>query len=361
MAPVVPVPPKPAPRAAVEMANTLTLVSWGGTYQRSQANAYLDPYLRDNRALNAKWDEKSYEAVSRLRNKNAAARLWDLVDVVAADAIRLCDEGLAEKIDHDRVLAPGSDGSPATRDFGRFIISACFVPQIAYSMTFGYRTDKVGGRPPRSVCDVFDLNRYPGKRALEKRPDYNMVWALLCDGVPEAQLYDVLLTRQGQERALAKLDTIKRHVVWWQSGAETPQLLADGEVVMGSGYNGRLFSLINEHGAPVDMLWDRQVLDLDGWIVPTGLSAKRKARVMDFLYFATDTQRLSDQAKYIAYGPARRSSAALPVRHASLGFDMTPHLPTGPENVQNALVYNHAFWARHRDTIEARFATWLAR
>ncbi len=69
-----------------------------------------------------------------------------------------------------------------------------------------------------------------------------MEWALLCDGVAKEDVYDVLETDEGQAQALAKLDTIKDQVVWWSAGADTPQLLADGEVVMGSTYNGRLFS-----------------------------------------------------------------------------------------------------------------------
>ncbi len=36
----------------------------------------------------------------------------------------------------------------------------------------------------------------------------------------------------GVDRAFAKLDTIKDSVVWWEAGAQPPQLLADGEVVM---------------------------------------------------------------------------------------------------------------------------------
>ena len=119
------------------------------------------------------------------------------------------------------------------------------------------------------------------------------------------------------ERALAKLDTIKDQVIWWSAGAETPQLLADKEVVMGSTYNGRLFSVIEEQNQPVAMLWDWQVFDFDGWVVPADLPKDRLDRVMNFLYFATDTQRLADQAKYISYGPARASSQPLVGKHAT--------------------------------------------
>jgi putative spermidine/putrescine transport system substrate-binding protein len=343
------------------MANDMTLVSWGGAYQASQQNAYVAPYLEMNAGVSAVWDESSAEAVAKLRAMNEADNVtWDVVDVVAADAIRLCDEGLAMEIDFDEALAPAPDGTSATDDFGDLIVSDCFIPQIVYSTTFGYRTDLVGDTPPTEVCAVFDTDAYPGKRSLEKRPINNMEWALLCDGVAKDDVYDVLATSEGQDQALAKLDTIKDDVIWWSAGADTPQLLADGEVIMGSTYNGRLFAAIEEQNQPIAMLWDAQVFDLDGWIIPTGLSPEREARAMDFVRFATDTQRLADQAKWISYGPARASSAPLVGQHADLGIDMAQHMPTDPENAKNTFLYNYEFWADYRDDIDAKFQAWLA-
>src|SRR6056297_3980659 len=289
---------------AEDMADSMTLVSWGGAYQDSQQNAYAEPYKEMNDGLEVVWDESSNEAVAKLRAMDEAGNVtWDVVDVVAADAMRLCDEGLAMEIDPDEVLAPAPDGTSAEDDFGELIVSDCFIPQIVYSTTFGYRTDMVpeGVDAPDEICDVFDLETYPGKRALEQRPINNIEWALYCDGVAKEDLYEVMSTEEGVDRALAKLDTIKDEVVWWTAGAETPQLLADGEVFMGSTFNGRLFSAIAEQDQPIGMMWDMQSFDLDGWIVPAGLPEDRLARVMDFLKFATDTQRLADQAAYISY------------------------------------------------------------
>ncbi|MBR9841797.1 MAG: extracellular solute-binding protein [Rhodobacteraceae bacterium] len=351
-----------APAAfAADMADEMTIVSWGGAYSKSQLKAYHEPYSAKTgvKIIN---DESSAEAVAKLRAMNEAGNVtWDVVDVVAADAMRLCDEGLAMEIDPDTQLAPAPDGTSAADDFGDLLVSECFIPQIVYSTTFGYRTDLVGDTAPTSVCAVFDLEAYPGKRALEKRPINNMEWALLCDGVPKDEVYNVLETEAGQEQALAKLDTIKDSVVWWSAGADTPQLLADGEVVMGSTYNGRLFSVIEEQKQPVAMLWDAQVFDLDGWIIPAGLSEERKARALDYIMFATDTQRLADQAKFISYGPARKSSAPLVGKHAELGIDMAPHMPTDPENAKNTFLYNYEFWADYRDDIDAKFQAWLAK
>jgi putative spermidine/putrescine transport system substrate-binding protein len=349
--------------ASGAMAQDMTIVSWGGAYSASQQNAYHDPYMAENPGVNIINDESSPEAVAKLRAMNEAGNItWDLVDVEAADAIRLCDEGLAAEVDHDTLLAAAPDGTSASDDFGDMIVSDCFIPQIVFSTTFGYRTDQVpeGVAPPTGACDAFDLDTYPGKRALNKRPIANMEWALICDGVAYEDVYDMLETEEGQARAFAKLDTIKDQTIWWSASAEPIQMLADGEIFMGSAYNGRLFSSIVEQNQPIGMAWDWQMFDIDGWVIPAGLSDDRQAAVEAYLNFATDTQRLADQAKYISYGPARASSAPLVGQHAELGIEMAPHMPTDPNNAENTFVNNYLWWADFRDDLDAKFNAWLA-
>jgi len=342
---------------------TLTIVSWGGAYTASQQGAYHAPYMKANPGVKIINDDSASGALAKLRAQIESKSLtWDLVDVTAADAITACDDGLARSIDPDKDLAAAPDGTPASKDFfaGTLDVggSNCFIPQIIYSTTFGYRTDKVSAAPT-SVCDVFDLKKFPGKRALQKIPLNNIEWALLCSGVSKDKLYDVMSTKEGIDKAFKKLDTIKSEVVWWTKGAQPPQLLSDGEVVMASAYNGRLFAAIVEKKQPIGMLWDYQVFDLDGWIVPKG--GKNEAEVMKYLKFATDTQRLADQAKFISYGPARHSSGPLVGKHGKLGIDMKPHMPTNAANSKTQLLLNYAWWADNRSSLDERFNAWLAK
>ncbi|MGU9951408.1 MAG: extracellular solute-binding protein [Gammaproteobacteria bacterium WSBS_2016_MAG_OTU1] len=340
----------------------LTIVSWGGAYTTSQQNAYHEPYMKKNPHVTIVNDDSSNESVPKLRAQKEAGNVtWDLVDVTPDAAIRACEEGLVIEIDFDKVLAPAPDGTSPTEDFGDTLISPCFVPQIVYSTTFGYRTDVAewGGKTPSTIQDVFDTKKFPGKRSLEKRPVNNMEWALLADGVSPDQVYEVLSTPAGIDRAFAKLDTIKDDVIWWSTGSDTPDRLAKKEIVMGSTYNGRLFALIEVEKQPVNMMWDWQVFELDGWIVPAGLPPEREKAVLDYLYFAADTQRLADQSKWISYGPARKSSAPLVGKHATLGIDMAQHMPTDPKNSKNTLYNNVEWWADHRDELDQRFQAWL--
>jgi len=337
----------------------MVVVSWGGAYTKSQQLAYHDPYMAKNPDIKIVNDDSSSEAAAKIRAQAEAGNItWDLVDVEPDVAIALCDEGLLVEFDYDKDFLPAPDGTPAAADFGASAeVSPCFVPQIVFSTTFGYRTDILKSGP-KTIHDVFDLKKFPGKRSLQKHPVGNLEWALIADGVDAADVYDVLDTEAGVDRAFAKLDTIKDQVVWWTKGAQPGQLLADGEVVIASAYNGRLFAAIEENKQPIGMMWDWQLFGLDGWVVPKG--APNMAEVMTYLKFATDTQRLADQAKYIAYGPARASSAPLVGKHEVLGIEMGPHMPTAPANAKHTILKDVGWWADHNDELRERFESWLA-
>jgi len=335
----------------------LKVVSWGGAYSASQWNAYHYPYMEQNPDVTITEDESSAEGLKLLREQVQSGNVtWDVVDMTASNAIAACQEGLAMEIPHDEWLAPAPDGTPPSEDFGGLIVAPCFIPQIVFSTAFGYREDLLA-RTPDSIDDVFNLSQFPGMRSLERKPIGNMEWALIADGIAPQEVYDLLDTPEGVERAFAKLDTIKNQVMWWLKGDVPMKLLSEGSVVMASAYNGRLFAAIVERNEPIAMMWDWQVFDLDGWVVPKGAPNLEEAR--KFLYFATDTQRLADQAKYISYGPARASSAPLVGQHAELGIEMGPHMPTDPGNSENVLLFNYAWWAEHQDDLGARFERWL--
>jgi putative spermidine/putrescine transport system substrate-binding protein len=342
--------------ASSAQAVDLNVVSWGGAYTASQMNAYHKPYMKANSGVKINSIDYSGGLAEMRAQTESGNVTWDLVDVVLSDAITGCDEGMFRPIKIDKEMAAGTDGTPASKDFLEgTLLSECFIPQIIYSTTFAYRTDAFGGKKPTKMSDVFDLKNFPGKRALQKKPINNLEWALIADGVPLAKVYDVLDTDKGKDRAFAKLATIKDHVIWWTVGAVPPQLMADGEAVFGTGYNGRWFSAINEEKQPFSMLWDGQVLDIDGWAVPA--KGKNVDAVMKFVKYATDTQRLADQAKYIPYGPARKSSIPMVSKHATLGIEMNPHMPTS--YADQGFLTNFSWWADNADEMNERFAAWL--
>ncbi len=348
--------------ATAQQTVNLTIVSWGGAYSASQQNAYHAPYMAANPQVRIVNDDGSANALAGIRAQAQAGNVtWDLVDMLPSDAQVACDEGLLLEIDHDAMLAPAPDGTPASRDFLPGSLDGdCFIPQIVYSTIVSYNTTMFpADRQPNSIADFFDVENFPGQRAIQNRPGGNLEWALYADGVPLDEIYDVLRTPAGVERALAKLDTIKDHLVFWTEGAQAPQLLADREVAFATGYNGRMFAAAEEEGQPIQIIWDGQLVEWDGWVIPKG--GRNVEAVLDYVRFATDTQRLADQAKYISYGPARASSADLVSTHATLGIDMNPHMPTHPDNYQTPIVLDNEFWTDYGDELRERFSAWMLR
>jgi putative spermidine/putrescine transport system substrate-binding protein len=93
---------------------------------------------------------------------------------------------------------------------------------------------------------------------------------------------------------------------------------------------------------------------------PAGLPEDRLARVKDFVKFATDTQRLADQAKYISYGPARKSSAPLVGSMPNSASKWLRTCRPIRNNAKNTFLYNYTWWADYRDDLDAKFQAWLA-
>jgi len=338
---------------------SLTIVSWGGAYTESQQRAYHEPYMELNPHVTIVNDDGSANALAGLRAQSQAGNVtWDLVDMLPSDAQLACDEGIIMPVDHDAILAAAPDGTPASEDFLPGSLGECFIPQIVYSTVLTINHELFPeDQQPSTIADLFDTENFPGRRALQDRPGTNLEWALYADGVPLDEIYDVLATPEGVDRAFAKLDTIKDDIVFWTEGAQAPQLLADGEVAFATGYNGRMFDASEVEGQPFEIIWDGQIVEWDGWVIPA--DGQNIDAVMDYLFFATDTQRLADQAKYISYGPARASSASMVSTHADLGIDMEPHMPTNPDNYFAPIVLDNDFWADYGDELRERYANWM--
>ena len=328
----------------------LTVVSWGGSYTKSQMLAYVIPYKKETGARVDVIDYNGglWEIRDQVESYNVK---WDVVDMLLSDAIRGCREGLLEEIDPS-LLSPAPDGTPATQDFIEGTLRDCGVGTVIWSTVVAYDPERFTEKQrPKTIEDFFDVERFPGIRGLQNTPRVNLEWALMADGVPTDKVYKVLATQEGVDRAFRMLDKLRPYAIWWDEGVEPPRLLADGTVVMSSAYNGRIYDAVLEKGENFVIIWDGQVWDIDLWGIPKGTEDLEKA--LGFVKYSTDTQRLADQAKYSAYGPVRKSSMAL------IDEALKPYLPTTADNLKNALEFDSAWWAENEDRLIGQFEAWL--
>lgn len=326
---------------AAQAADTISVVTFGGAYETAAKNAFFEPFTAKT---GAQFSTESYDGgLAKLQAMEQAKNpTWDLMDLESNDAITACDEGLLEKLDK-KTLGNTSDFLPNS-------IRDCAVASMVWSTVYAYDTTKLK-TAPSTISDFFDLKKYPGKRGMRKSPKGAMEWALIADGVAPQDVYKVLGTPAGVDRAFKKLDTIKSNIVWWEAGAQAPQLLADGAVVMVQAYNGRIDDAIHKDKKPFKIVWDAQVYDFEWWGVPKG--AKHADAAMKFIASASTPQAYADLSKYIAYAPPRKNSIPL--------IDKTRlnDLPTAPENFNRPLQINSTFWADNADAITKRFQNWL--
>ena len=330
---------------APSYSQQITVTSWGGAYSMSQRKAYHEPFTKEFgiTVLEDEWDGSMSKVRAMVDTSNYVTHL---IDAETSDVVEGCDEGTLEEIDYSRI---------GGRD--KFIPGAaldCGVGTITWSTIYAYDGDVFpeGGPRPTTMADLFDVEKFPGPRALYRNPDPNLEFALMADGVPMDKIFEILSTEAGIDRAFAKLDQIKPHVkVWWTAGAQPPQLMADKEVVMATAWNGRIFNAVKNEGKNFVIVWDGQILDMDYWVIPKGHPELDLA--YKFLEYASRPEVMGNQSKYISYGPTVK--AAVPLIDPAILKD----LPTAPENTKNYLNANFQFWADRGEELEERFEAWL--
>ncbi len=290
----------------------LTVATWSGSYERAQANAMFRPFGEErNIDVRIALYDGGIEALKQMVGN--ARYDWDVIDLELPDAIAACRLGLLEHIDAAQLPA-GSNGVPAGKDFVPGAIGPCWVGSVVYSQVIAYAPRAFGTARPISAADFFDTRRFPGPRALRRAtPKFNLELALLADGVKPQDVYDTLSTPQGIERALAKLATIRRALVWWDTSADAVAMLNDGRAVFATTLNGDVHDA-QAHGRHIGVIWDRQLYEFDAFGIPRG--DPRLDRATDFIRFATGSGPLAHVASWVPYGPARRSALALvpPIR-----------------------------------------------
>ena len=338
-------------------AESITVTSFGGAFSKSQVEAYQKPFMKKTGIkVNAEvYNGGLAEIRAQVQSGNVT---WDVVDVEKQDLTGGCDEGLFEAID-PAILDPAPDGTPATKDFLPGAIHECGVATIVWTTIVAYDKTKFPGEKPSKLADFFDVKKFPGMRGISKRPVVALEFALMADGVPPAEVYKTLSTPAGVDRAFKKLDSIKANLIFWEAGAQPPQMLADGEVVMTTAYNGRIFNAQMAEKKPFEIIWDHHVYNMDYYAILKG--TKQKKTALEFLKFATSTQALADQASWISYGPSRKSSVPLISTYQGTDVKMAPHMPTAPANIKNALFSDDEWWADHQDEILKRYSAWMAK
>lgn len=271
--------------------------------------------------------------------------IWDVAELTPVEYATASLEGWLEPIDWS--VADAGNLLPDDAKLADGGIAA------TYSTILAQRTDKLPeGRKMTSWADFWDVGTFPGPRALQDSVMENLEFALMADGVPHKQVYAVLATEEGVDRAFAKLDEIKPHVVaWWSAGAQPVQMLSDGEVAFTTAWNGRITQLKQE-GVPVDVMWNGGAIKPSYVGIMKGTKHKKEAE--QYIGFMVgDPVRSAKFAELVAYPGMVKGL------YDHIDPELGRELPTHPDNIVGQFVVDAVFWARNMDALQERWQEWM--
>jgi putative spermidine/putrescine transport system substrate-binding protein len=329
--------------AAEAQQRDLTVVSWGGAYQDAQREVYLRPWMqaRGQRMLEETWDG----GVGVLRARiQSGANTWDVVQVESEELLIGCEEGLFERLDFAAI--GGRD------NYIPQAVSDCGVGAIYYSFILAWDRARLR-EGPRGWADFFDTARIPGRRALRRGPKTTLEIALLADGVAPGEVYRLLATEAGVDRAFRKLETIRRDLAWWERGSQPAQWLASGEVALTNAYNGRIAAANQNDARDFGIAWSGNLYTLDSWVIMRG--SPNRQRAIDFLNYVGQARIQAGLPPRIPYGVTAVGANAL------IPPNVLTQLPTAPQNAEAALQIDDKFWLDNLDRLNARFNAWVSR
>lgn len=314
---------------------TITFASGGGDYGDAIKDAWLDPFMAANPNIKVIQDDPSdpskYKAMVEAGNVT-----WDVVDLGNDFAIGPTVD-LCEKL--DPAVVPFEQLQP-----DKLPTTGYRAPDATIGVVVAYRPKNFSGEMPQTFADFFDLKKYPGKRGCFNWVSGGILeMALLADGVPAEQLYPLDV-----DRAFKKLDTIKSSIIWWTTGAQSAQLLVDGEVSMGMSWNGRI-GAAQAAGATLEIMWPQFILTADYLSIPKG--SKHVKEAQQLIAWITSAENNAELSNFINYGPTNIDAVS------KINADVAPEIPTS--HADTAIGFDDAWWAENYDSVNQQWQNWV--
>lgn len=320
--------------SALQAQERLTFAGYGGEPQKVQTKAFFEPATKE---LGITVLQDSHGGYAKIKVQVlSGSPSYDLVAIGCAEAARAAKEGLLEPLDYSLI--------PNAKDIDPRLRAKNYVGEWTFSTVIAWNTKTVKS-PPKTWAEFWDVKKFPGKRALSANPRQMLEIALVADGVKSDKLYPLDL-----QRAFKKLEEIKPYLtLWWSSGAQSVQLLNDGEVDMIAIWNGRVQAAMDA-GASADYTYNEGIYDVECFMVPKG--AKNKINAMKVINVMLAPKNQATAASLIDYGPVNPKAYETGIIPA----ERLKRLPSAPENLKKEVMLDPAWYAT--DSADSAFARW---
>jgi putative spermidine/putrescine transport system substrate-binding protein len=314
-------------RRAAAATTQIVEVGWGGDYQFKHLNqAFAAPFTKET-GIAVRQVASPGNMVGTIKaqveNKNPE---WDVVAVTPPEGLVLKKQGLLAELTYDDDLKA---------DYPAALLDKHLGPRMYSSNVLTWNTKHFADRQPKTWADLWDVKRFPGPRVLPAWfPWVNVEMALMASGVPKDQVYP--LSDEKVRRGLDKLKELRPHVhVFYNAGAQSVQLFADGEVVFGMLYENRVREAVKRN-VPIGWTLDGGIMELGYYVVPA--SSRNKEAANKFINVAMRRRSQAELVKINQYGatnPKAYDLLAPAERDTNLGYS---------PNLARQLRLDAAYW-----------------
>ncbi|MEP1519645.1 ABC transporter substrate-binding protein [Ascidiaceihabitans sp.] len=274
----------------------LVFVNWGGDAITAFDTAFGQPFQQDGGVV-VKQDGSGPTEGAIQAQIESGNPTWDIVDADPFSAQALGRKGMMEPIDYNVV-----DRGKMRDGFGWDYAASSYF----YSYVIAYDATKFGDNPPTGMADFFDVENFPGKRAMYKWGVGVWEALLMGDGVAQGDLYPLDIAR-----AHDKLRAFKDNVVaFWGGGAESQTLMLEGEASMALVWSTRAKLLEEDSEGDIKFIW------VDGLLAPGSMAVLKgnpggAETAMNFIASAQDPARQIALFDILSNGPANPAADAL--------------------------------------------------
>lgn len=264
---------------------TMEMSSWGGVWTESTQKYFVEPFEKEtgvkvNIVVNG--NDTAAPVLLQYQNGHVTTDLIDggvLNDMLDRGALEKLPDGL------NKVLAETSRPNSTETGYSW--------DNYGTTATLITCNPKIVEKCPSNAAEYWDVQNFPGTRAMVNTARSAMTFALLADGPNALKISD----DGGLDRAIEKLNEIKPHInVWTASGAQMQQTISDGEVGISYMWNGRAYVVKRDVEPDLIMNWgDSTTQD-----TAEGLAVTKGAPNADvaFAYIYWISQHPEAQAKW---------------------------------------------------------------
>jgi putative spermidine/putrescine transport system substrate-binding protein len=318
-------------------ARELTIVARGPAMQTAVQSVFVTPFTAATGIAAVAKSWTGGQATLKTMTDQ-----WDLVAVSPDEASSACSSGLLQKLDWSQV-----GGKDHYQVLG---MTDCTIGATVFTEVLAWDRDKTSGTP--TWADFWDVAKLPGKRGLRKGIRGNLEIALMADGVAPGDVYKILSTNDGVDRAFRKLDQLKPYIVWWQNPPGAAKILASGDVLMTSAPSDQIVMAADIGSRKFGVQWSDSLYEAVSWGVMKG--SANVVQAMQYLYFSgTPAIQARMMDKYGLGGLAKGANELLPANVQALS-------PTWAGNLKSGLQLDNGFWQANLAKLQQRFDTWLA-